>query len=482
MIETTARRGGRPFGSAPAGLVLVALGVCAGAFPLRTAAQEERDSIPGVTLGLVYETESRPALAVMPFQAEPGLEDLAERVGAIVARDLRYSDRFEILDSLPQALAGTVDYQLWDQLGAVWLVTGRLEPDGDRVRLVLQLHDVVFGEIHEQRRYPLLSEDHPDFRMSVHVASDDVVESVTGDPGIAATRIAFSRRSLDGQTQDLFVIDSDGENLRRLTRHNTISLGPDWSPDGTRLVYTSFRPSIEEGRWGIFEIDLRSGEEREIRPNRAGQLGTPVYTPDGRRLAFSVRGSGRTGIFTYDLARDCCLQHVTGGNWEDLSPTFSPDGRWMAFNSSRLGTATPQIFVMPARGGEPDLVSPYLAGHRGYYTSPDWSPRGDLLAFHGRTGRFGRYQILVGDVSGEVGRLRRLTQLTWEGNNEDPSWAPDGRHLVFIGRRDWGTGLMIVDSATGEIRMLLRGVDVRVPDWSPPLRPEPRETLREGGF
>ena len=90
----------------------------------------------------------------------------------------------------------------------------------------------------------------------------------------------------------------------------------------------------------------------------------------------------------------------------------------------------------------------------GYYTSPDWAPVGDHVAFHGRVGRRGRYNILVADVSD---RGRRLRQLTWEGNNEDPSWAPDGRHLVFVGSRDWGTGLMVVDTATGTYRMLLRG-------------------------
>ena len=66
-------------------------------------------------------------------------------------------------------------------------------------------------------------------------------------------------------------------------------------------------------------------------------------------------------------------------------------------------------------------------------------------------------------------RGRRLRQLTREGNNEDPSWAPDARHLVFVGTRDWGTGLMVVDTATGRVRMLLRGFDVRVPEWSPSL-------------
>lgn len=446
-----------------AGVGTLAGMVLAGTLTAGLGAQE-RDSIPGVTLGLVYEAVFQPALAVMPFQMEVGGdEDVAPRVGAIIGRDLRYSDRFEVLDSLPEALVGDgVDYQLWDQLGAVWLVTGRVETVGGAFVLDLSVHDVVFGEIANQGRFPIPDPASENFRMAVHMASDAIVQWVTGDPGMAATRIVFSRRSSDGQTQELFQIDSDGENYRRITGFDGITLSPSWSPDGSKVAYQSYR----DGEWGLFELVLASGEEREIDPNRVGQVGTPAYTPDGRKLAFSMTGSGRTGIYTYDVERTCCLTNVTGGRWEDLSPTFSPDGQWMAFNSSRMGTATPHIFVMPSTGGEADLVSPGMAGQQGYYTSPDWAPFGDHLAFHGRVGRFGRYQILVADVADQG---RRLRQLTWEGNNEDPSWAPDGRHLVFVGRRNWGTGLMVVDTATGAIRMLLRGVDVRVPEWSPSL-------------
>ena len=77
------------------------------------------DTIPGVDLGLLYEAETQPALAVQPFLGRLGGEMLASRVEAIIARDLRYSDRFEVMDSLPASLiADEIDYQLWDQLGA----------------------------------------------------------------------------------------------------------------------------------------------------------------------------------------------------------------------------------------------------------------------------------------------------------------------------------------------------------------------------
>ena len=199
----------------------------------------------------------------------------------------------------------------------------------------------------------------------------------------------------------------------------------------------------------------------------AGDYITPAYSPDGSTLAFAVLGSGRSGVFTYDVERDCCLSYLTGGRWYDISPTYSAAGDWLAFQTDRFGTRVPQIMVMPAEGGEAETLSPYEYGGRGYYTSPDWSPDGNLVAFHGAIRR-GTYHILVADMETDG---RRLRQLTWEGNNEDPSWAPDARHLVFVGERRWGFGLFVVDIATGRLRPILAGRRVGVPDWSPALPP-----------
>lgn len=425
---------------------------------------QERDSIPGVTLGLVYETSFTPAFAIRPFTGRFGGDQGAGQIEAILARDLRYSDRFAVMDSLPQALTGeAIDYQLWDRLGAVWLLTGQVEGAGDRFALVLQLHDVVYKRVKESGRFEIPNSSDPGFRMAVHRASDEVVRWATGEPGMAASRIAFSMESPGTRAKELYIVDSDGENLQRLTNHNSIVLSPAWSPDGARIAFSSYRTGVPR----IYVRELAGGAERPIseRALQSGDHMTPAFAPDGVTLAFAVTSGERSGIFTYNTQRNCCLSLVTGGRWNDISPVYSPDGRTMAFNSNRLGTAVPQIYTMPASGGEPDIISPYAYDRPGYFTAPDWSPVGGMVAFHGAIRR-GTYHILVARIGD---RGRRVRQLTWEGNNEDPSWAPDGRHLVFKGERRWGKGLFVVDVATGTIRTLLTGVDVTVPEWSPAL-------------
>jgi TolB protein len=266
--------------------------------------------------------------------------------------------------------------------------------------------------------------------------------------------------------EDLYVIDSDGENLQRVTNFNSMTTSPTWSPDGSRIAFASWKTGVPR----IYEVDRFGGNERMLPAVRgAGDYITPTYHPDGKTLAFTVLGSeSQSGIFTYNLDEDCCLTFLSGGPWYDVGPTYSSDGRWMAFMTMRFGDAVPQVMRMPAEGGTAETLSPYEYGSGGFYAGPDWSPHGDLVAFHGRIDRRGRYHILVANLE-DGGRV--LRQLTREGNNEAPSWAPDGRHLVFVGERSWGFGLMIADATTGRIRSLLGGRRVGLPDWSPLLPP-----------
>lgn len=464
----------RIFATALGFLPVLALGLTA---PGQLEAQERTDTFPGVSLRLRYEAGFEPVLAIKPFTSRFGGSGVESQVQAIVGRDLRYSDRFEMLDSLPASMVGEgIDYGLWDQMNATWLLAGQVEGTGNGYELVLDLHNVVYAELREQGRFQIPDPMSDDFRMAVHRVSDQIVEWITEEPGMAASRIAFSRM-LDGGIQEIYLVDSDGENMRRLTNNGDLTKSPAWHPSGKKLAYVR---SVEFAPHQIFEHDLRTGRVTPMNPGREGQLATPTYHPNGRELAFGLMGVNRTGLFSYDVEAGCCLQHLQGGRWEDLSPTYSPDGDRIAFNSNRLGTAIPHVYVASSReGGRPELVSPYVPGTAGYFTSPDWSPTSDQVVFHGRTNRYGRYQILVADVND---RRPVVSLLTRDGNNEDPSWAPDGRHIVFSGERSYGYGLFVVDVHSGRIRPLVSNIRPVAPEWSPSLAGMVEEALRGGDF
>jgi TolB protein len=424
---------------------------------------QQVDTIPGVELSLLYEGQARPRLGIAPFQAVPGAESLAAQAEAIVGRDLDLSDRFQIAASLPPALIAReeMDYPLWDRARLDYLVRGRVEREGDVFALYVEIHDVVYGRLLAVRHSELPAATDRNFRMAVHVASDAVVEEIFDAPGMAATRIAFSMRPPGSQTKDLWVVDSDGENLRRVSQHDLAILSPSWHPDGERVVFLSLSLG---GDAGIYELDVRSGYERRIPSLGEGQANTPTYLPQGDRVAITLdRGRG-SRIVSYDLTRGCCVTSLTDSRAQDLSPSFSPDGRWMAFTSNRTGR--PLVFVRPIAGGDPLMIAPYLAGQPADFSSPEWSPLGGAVAYHGSLGRGKRYQILVTEFGDGPGRTLQLTN---QGNNESPSWAPDGHHLVFVGERPEGSGLFVIDTATGRLRRLVSSAQISTPAWSPPI-------------
>ena len=427
------------------------------------AAQEEETAIPGVPLGFVYESERVPPIAIRPITGS----DWASRIEDILARDLDYSDRFFVMKSLPDGLQGEgVQYLLWDEFGADWLLTGNIESSGGGAFLEVELHDIVFGSVQARGRFPLPAPADSGFRMAVHRVSDAVVEWATGDPGMAASRISFAMRPFGNpDSKELYIIDSDGEGLQRLTWDDDLAISPAWAPGGDRIAYTSYKAGLPK----IYELDLATGQERVVDPGGAGMNFFPAYHPDGDRIAFTVMGSESDGIFTYDIERDCCKTRLAGGHYKDITPTYSPDGLHIAFLSNRLGMSTPQIYTMPSGGGEADLLSPYRFGQGGYFADPDWSPVSSKVAFVGGIVDkrvYNQYDIFVADT--ETGDSS-LVQLTREGNNEDPSWAPDGRHIVFNGERSVGHGVFIVDTATGRTRTLVANVRAQDTDWSPSL-------------
>lgn len=466
-MRTLERAGRRPRERtcrASGGILVLAAAVAALA-PASLAAQEE-GVIPGVALTLLYENRYVPPIAILPIGTTGDSPDVGARVQAILARDLDYSDRFVIVDSLPAVFSDEgVEYGFWDQYGVDWLLTGEVERVAGARFLSVELHDIVTADLRARTRVPLPAPDDPDFRMAVHRVSDEVVMWATGEQGMAATSIAFVMTPFgDPDSQEIYLVDSDGENLRRLTWDASTVISPAWSPDASRIAYTSYKTGLPR----IYELDLARNTERAIEPGRAGQQFTPAYHPQGGEIAFTLMGRGTDGLYSYNIRDDCCLRQLAGGPFQNIQPSYSHDGRSLVFVSSRLlGVVSPQVFTMPSEGGRPEILSPFRYGRGGYFTDPDWSPMAGQVAFAGRIqgrGTYARYHIFIADI--EDGGSR-LTQLTREGNNEDPSWAPDGRHIVFTGERSNGFGVFVVDAVTGRTRVLVANVDAEDTDWSP---------------
>ncbi|UCC72404.1 MAG: PD40 domain-containing protein [Gemmatimonadota bacterium] len=422
--------------------------------PATAAAQVPvRDSIPtDVRVGILYQPSFRPGIVMPLVPAPQGLREVADSARRIILRDLDYSDRLQVMpvgEDVP--IEGPINYGLWDELEAVWLLVGAVEGTPDQPVLRLSLHDVVFRLLQEVRAFELPPLAHPGFRHALHTAADAVVRWATSSAGIATTRIAYVAEGPGGS--EIYVVDSDGFGARRLSSDSSIALSPAWSPTGDRIAFMSYK----NGDPAIYEIDADGGRS-VLSVDLPGMDLTPTYTPDGTRLGFAATIDGRTEVYTYDLVRNCCPERATFARYANsLSPTFAPDGRRFAFNSDRLGQL--HVFVQGMNNGSAELITPYIYDRSVHNAGPDWSPTGDRIAFHGWVG--GEPQIFTVAPDG-----RGLRQLTQRGRNEDPSWAPDGRHIIFASTRDGATGLWVLDVVSGRIRRLVSAAGARLPDWS----------------
>ena len=396
-----------------------------------------------IRIGVDYAV-NRPGLVVLPGA---GLDS----VRAIVRRDLDYTDRFEMLGDFASTDPGSsanpgssVNYGIYKTMGAQLGVELTAAPGGVTARL----HDINGQKVRNTQSFTLPAETDPEYRMEVHRVSDEIARWASGTTGLAATRFLFVSNGR------VYRIDSDGEEAAPLTPEGMTALSPVWSPDGRTIAYTR----LEGGRGGVIVQSLAGGGSQVAPGAQSGLNITPAFSPDGRTLAFARSDETGTDIFTANYVDRCCAQRLTVGRFADnLSPTFSPDGRRIAFVSTRSGP--PQIYVMAANGTDQELLAPFDYGATGASNAPEWSPDGARVVFHRDVSR--SPQIFLVDVAG-----RRVTQLTSSGRNEDPTWGPDGRHIAFISDRTGRRQIWIIDTETGRVRQLQTPGAARLPAWS----------------
>jgi Tol biopolymer transport system component len=261
-------------------------------------------------------------------------------------------------------------------------------------------------------------------------------------------RVAFVS-DRDGN-KEIYTMNPDGTDQRRLTSNSTLDESPVVSPDGRRIAFTSLR----NGNLEVYAMNADGTGQTNVSNSPGADL-KPAFSPDGRIAFVSTRDSGNLEIYAMNADGTGQTRLTTDAGFDD-SPTFSPDGRRISFSSTRA-SGDHEIYTMATDGSDVRrLTSTSYADF-----SPSYSPDGAKIAFTSdRNGTDN--EIWVMDVNG-AGQ----TPLTASaGDDAFPSFSPDGRQIAFESKRDGNYEIYVTDGLGSAQRLTnSTGADTE-PDWA----------------
>ena len=208
---------------------------------------------------------------------------------------------------------------------------------------------------------------------------------------------------------EIYLVDSDGSHLQRLTNTETGEDHPSWSPDGSRILFDADYDG--DGFYEIYTIDVDGGNLTRLTDNAANDQFAD-WSPDGSQIAFSSDRNGNWDIFLMDADGNNQRALTSGTDWE-LFPAWSPDGERIAFNGLPPNSGNTDVFVMNADGS--DVLQ--LTDTPGFDENPVWSPDGTKIAF--QTQRDGNFEIYIMDPDGSD----QVPFLVLSSNELWPSWS-----------------------------------------------------------
>ena len=355
-----------------------------------------------------------------------------------LTRDIAYSGIMAIAP-LPPGVPVTPDLlkrinaQLHLQLN-VWM-------EGEEYRIDARLVDPSGAtQLHKLYRSPKTA-----LTRTAHMLSNEIVKVLNGRPSVFLSQIAYaSNRS---GNWEIWLMDWDGANPRKITNHGALSILPSWSPDNERMVYTSF----VRGTSDMYIINRRGGGR--VRVNSGLGLNTSAtFSPVSNEIAFVGSVNGNPDIYVIRDDGSDRRRLTTTGSVES-TPEWSPNGRQISFTSGRSGS--PQIYIMDAEGANVRRIS--FDGN--WNDDATWSPDGEKIAYTSRVN--GRFQIRVANLITNQSRI-----VAGEGSNEQPTWSPDGQWIAFQSNRSgrWQVYRMRVDG-TDLLQLTFDGEN-KEPDWS----------------
>ncbi|MFQ5484364.1 MAG: hypothetical protein ACE5DO_03415 [Desulfobacterales bacterium] len=203
----------------------------------------------------------------------------------------------------------------------------------------------------------------------------------------ANNRIVFASDRLEAD--DLWRIAPDGTDFTRILIHTGLAsdIEPSWSPDGSWIVFEADQPGdSDDGIVGkIWKVRADGTDLSALTFDRAFDDRQPNWSPVGDRIVFQRRAlpNGQWDLFT--LSPDGTgFQNITSNPASDTDASWSPDGKWIVYSTDYGGLHIPNIFLIPAAGGQPVAITTSAIHEDG---APSWSPDGTWIAFESHPGQ-----------------------------------------------------------------------------------------------
>lgn len=267
-------------------------------------------------------------------------------------------------------------------------------------------------------------------------AADVAVLKTSGLRGYFAGKLAFVGEKTgrtEIYTSDLFF----GEVLKWTSDGKQV-MTPRWAPDGSRIIFTSYRTSFPD----IYVIELNN-RRISLLVSFKGTNSGGRYSPNGQQVAMVLSGEGNAEVYVGN-AQGRQIRRLTNNQAVEASPAWSPDGSRLLFVSDSAGG--PQLYMMSAGGGTPTRLATNISG---YCAEPDWSAANpNKIAFTAKMGR--GYQIGVFDLAGRDSKI--VTKAPTDAI--EAVWLADGRHIVCTFRAANTRSLYLVDTESGKATRL----------------------------